>query len=285
MIRNLWYPGMLMGATLIFSCQKVNNLNEEFSDKPAKQNQIQCDLNSFSFSTISTDQTIFTVYRISGQAIRVDAGVFSGGAINTTATFNISYVGKSIFFTDVSNPGDTVLAAQLNDLDKIEKIVAGNKPDPQFPSMYFQYNNSSITSMQVSIGDRTESSVFKYDGKGNCTAIEDMPSPGISVPGKVVYEYSNKKASRQFYLDEPRRFSWNSFTLLQYLGYFPELNPTQVRTITKVWWGNNYMAYDATLQNHVFDNDGKLLRYEAVNPSPGNPPIKYELGWNCGILE
>jgi hypothetical protein len=136
--------------------------------------------------------------------------------------------------------------------------------------------------MHITLAGQTETSYFDYDDKGNLVSISDAPTPSIPVPGKVEYKYAtNEKANDQLYFDEPRKFSWNSFTLLQYIGLFPELHPVNLRTSTKVTWGNNYQAYNMDITNQQLDAQGKLISYDVVSPGSTAAINHYNINWSC----
>lgn len=280
---RLYIPSTLLGISMIlFSCKKVDvGADGEVPDKKVDKKS-SCLVTSLDNSNSAQSQTIFkTQYSSNGDAFRIEAGTYSGGGISSTIILNVITSGQSIAFVNAASPADTVLVATLNGRGKVEKIVAGNKPDFMFLPTTFEYNNDRITAMHITLGNNTTTSNFFYDSKGNNTSIEDEPTSSVPVPGKVVYEYSNQKASQQFYLDEPRGFSWNSFSLLQYAGLFPELNPSSLRTSTKVLWGNNYQAYHRNIASHQLDGNDNLTSYEVVDPSTGDVISKYNLAWSC----
>jgi hypothetical protein len=194
---------------------------------------------------------------------------------------NLITSNTTIAFVNAAAPADTILVATLNARGKVEKITQGNKPDYMFLPTTFEYNNDRLTAMNITLGSNTTKSNFFYDNQNNITSIEDQPTPSVSVPGKVSYGYTTQKAAQQFYMDEPRGYSWNSFSLLQYAGLFPELNPTNLRTSTKVLWGNNYQAYNMNIANHQLDGNNNLTSYEVLNPGSSEVASKYNLGWNC----
>ncbi|HEX6180735.1 MAG TPA: hypothetical protein VFZ47_05775, partial [Chitinophagaceae bacterium] len=88
----------------------------------------------------------------------------------------------------------------------------------------------------------------------------------------------------QVYFDEPRGFSWNTFSLMQFAGLLPELQPTTLRTGVKVFWSNNYKVYDVSLGKHQLQG-GTLQSYEVTtfNGSPSSLP--YFTDWQCNGLQ
>ena len=80
------------------------------------------------------------------------------------------------------------------------------------------------------------------------------------------YDYS-RKAKQQFYCDD---FMGNCepFYLLQYLGFFPEVNnPPNIRTHVET------TVFHGDLTNHKFDHEGKLIGYDFYEP--------VSVAWDC----
>ena len=87
---------------------------------------------------------------------------------------------------------------------------------------------------------------IRYDNYGN------VLSHGTT---RYQYDYS-KKPRQQFYCDDFMGAD-ESFYLLQYLGYFPELNnPVNLRTYTYT------EEFSGPLTDHQFDGEGRLISYE-----------------------
>ncbi|HKP31749.1 MAG TPA: hypothetical protein VJT83_03455 [Chitinophagaceae bacterium] len=275
--------GLLLASSMIlFSCKKVGVGPDGEVQESKVDKKSSCFITSLDYSNSAQSQTVFkTQFNSEGNAFRIEAGTHSGGVINSTIVLNIVNSGSSIAFVNAASPSDTILIASLNNRGKVEKISEGNKPDFAFPPTTFEYINDRVTAMHITLGSTTTTSNFLYDNKNNNTSIEDQPTASVPVPGKVTYEYTNQKAGQQFYMDEPRGFSWNSFSLLQYAGLFPELNPSNLRSHTKVMWGNNYQAYDLDISNHQVDGNGNLTSYEVVSPNSGDVVSKYNLAWSC----
>ncbi|HYJ37944.1 MAG TPA: hypothetical protein VEV87_04985 [Chitinophagaceae bacterium] len=281
MKKSLPYLALLTSTALsLFSCQKDNSVQE---DLPDKRNKDLCLVSSFTYSNSSVPSTtIFTNrYDLSGRTMQVEAGVFSGGTIFTYITFDVKWTVNSVVFIDASAPQDTVLVATF-DRGRIEKILPGNKVNENFLPTSFVYSGNRVQSMSITLAGKTEVSNFDYDTKGNIISISDLPTTSVPNPGKVEYKYAiNEKAYEQFYFDEPRKFSWNSFSLLQYVGLFPELQPVNLRTSTKVNWGNNYIAYNMDIANHQIDQKGNLVSYDIMSPESSNTVSHYNINWTC----
>jgi hypothetical protein len=284
MKKSLTYVTLVAGTAFsLLSCQKANSVRQEIEDKKNKNKDL-CLITSFSYSNSAVPlQTIFTnQFDFSGRSLEVEAGIFSGGAIVDNKPFSIVWTSSGLAFLDANAVQDTILIASFNRKGRIEKIFPGNKPSHHFLPTTFQYSNNRLSSMGITLAGNVLMSYFDYDHKGNIRSITDAPSASVPVPGKVEYKYAtNEKANNQFYFDEPRKFSWNSFTLLQYIGLFPELDPSNLRTSTKVDWGNNYIAYNMNINNHQLDQQGKLVSYDIVSPGSGSTISHYNINWSC----
>jgi len=286
MKKSLSYGALLAGTALtLFSCQKVNSIQEDKEDN--KKNNL-CLISSFSYSNSSVpSETIFTNhYDISGRSLEVEAGIFSGGAIFTHLTFSVRWTSDRIIFLDAGAVQDTILYATFDRKGRVEGIFPGNKPNDNFLPTTFEYNNNRVRAMNITLAGNIETSYFDYDQRGNLVSISDVPTTSVPIPGKVEHQYSSsEKAVDQFYFDEPRKFSWNSFTVLQYIGLFPELQPANFRTSTKVTWGNNYQAYHMEIKNHQVDGNGKLVSYDIVSPGSTTTISHYNINWSCNFSD
>ena len=289
MKKSLCFAMICAGtAFTLFSCQKVNSVNdEEIADKKKPRKDV-CLISSFGYSNSAIpQQTIFTNhYDLSGRSMEIEAGLFSGGSVFSNLKLSVKWVNGGIAFVDASAPQDTILLASFNKRGRIDKIIAGNKPNPNFLPTSFEYDPRGLRAMYITLAGNTLTSYFNYDHNGNLISIDDAPSASVSVPGKVEYTYdANQKANDQFYFDEPRGFSWNTFSLVQYLGLFPELQPTSLRTSTKVMWGNNYQAYHMNIINQQLDGNGKLISYDVASPGSNATISHYNINWSCNLTE
>ena len=90
---------------------------------------------------------------------------------------------------------------------------------------------------------------IRYDNYGNVLSI-----------GTMTYQYDySKRPRQQFYCDD---FMGDDepFYLLQYLGYFPEINsPVNLRTYTSA------VVFRGPLTNHQFDGEGRLISYDLAS--------------------
>jgi hypothetical protein len=97
-----------------------------------------------------------------------------------------------------------------------------------------------------------------YDNKGNISSFAG---------NSYQYDYT-QKVKQQFYCDDFMG-SHEPFYLLQYLGFFPEVNsPENVRTHVET------VVFKGDLTNHQFDGNGRLTSYDFYLP--------ITISWNCG---
>ena len=178
---------------------------------------------------------------------------------------------------------DTLFVAVLNQQGKVLYTRDGNKPDFQYLPTSFSYSNDRIASMKINFNGKQLESKFNFSA-ANVTSIEDVSLTG-ETPARIEYQYgTGTKIRQQSYFDEPRKFTWNTFTLLQFVGLFPELDGDALRTKTTVYWENNYKIYERQLVNHQVDSEGRLLQYAVSSPTDGLVSMRYFLEWSCGIV-
>lgn len=269
---------LLAGTTMLFSCKKTDILADN-DQSVVEKKKAACEIASFRYNSGSENKYVFQTQKdATGKLQKVTAGVYQGGAIINTTVFDVHWSAGSVAFLRSGTTTDTVLVASLNAQGKPVDVVAGNTPDFNYLPTSFEYNNNRIAAMKIQNAGRTLVSRYQYDDRNNCLAIIDDPQ-GSEIPGHVEYTYENKKADQQLYLDEPRPFSWNTFSLMQFAGLLPELQPTYLRTAVKVFWANNYKAYDVQLVNHQVTG-GKLVKYE-VNFGGNSTPNAQFIDWQC----
>lgn len=271
---------LLAGSLILVSCHK-DDLREEVIPSEDTKPRSSCNITSFRYSAPNGPGTqyVFQLQRNAGtgKVDHINTAVYQGGAITSTISLDVYYAASSIAFVR-SGSADTMVTVALNAQGRPAQALAGNAPDPAFLPTTFDYTNNRLSAMNILLAGHTNTSRFAYDGNSNCISIKDDPQPNGMAPGHVDYTYGNRKIHQQLYLDEPRPFSWNTFSLLQCSGLFPELNPDRVRTGVQVYWINNYKAYDATLTNHRA-NGGRLNSYE-VSYAGGS--TTYTVDWDCG---
>ena len=276
---------------LLFSCIAVfafvacnrKDFNPDASGQPEVLSESgsrkNCELSSFVFSSSLQNQTIIEkVFDPSSQRVsRIQAGVFSGGAI-VPAWFNIHRTNKKIAFLRDGSSADTVLVVTLNNNGKPLLAVQGNSPDFQFLPTFFEYKNNRLSAINILLNGELKKSKFIYQGD-NLVAVHDVNALGI-ITARTEYKYHPAvKAKQPFYMDEPRRFSWNTFSLLQYMGLLAETHGENLRIQTTVEWENNYMAYNRGIANPLLDGNGKLVSYDVTDG--GTVIGRYKLTWNC----
>ena len=127
MKRSLCYTTLLAGTVLALSCQKMNSaIGDEVSDK--KKPKDLCLINSFTYSnSYVPTQTIFTNnYDLTGRALEVDAGLFSGGSVLSSVKLNVTWTVNGIAFIDANASQDTVLLNHTFNAQQIEWFKAGS---------------------------------------------------------------------------------------------------------------------------------------------------------------
>jgi hypothetical protein len=281
-MRNSTYAKLVVVGTVVLllgiSCTKVD-VGDEMGGKPKKK---YCDVAAFTLqSSDGGTLNIFNkTYDLSGRRlVRLDAGLYSGGATLEFIQLNLVYDNDRIYFLSTDNTADTGLVVYLNNAGRVTKAEAGAIIDDGFGPQEFFYQDGRLH--LINIDNNWLRIWFRYDQWGNNTQIvTDSSADGLP---RLIHEYQydyNRKSSKQLYHDEARGFSFNVFTLLHAAGFFPELNPVHIRTRTTVKWGD-YLAYDYKLLNHVFDNDGRLVKYQTQRSGDHSPAAAYHLYWNC----
>jgi hypothetical protein len=273
---------ILASSTILFSCTKAD-ISEDVAEVTSKK-KIDCEITAFRYNTLSENGTVSKyvfqkqIDPSTGRLQQIKAAVYQGGAIMSNITLDVLWGAGSIAFVKSGSATDTMLVVALNAQGRPASVVAGNAPSADFLPTTFEYSNNRVSAMRISLAGNQLVSRFIYDNKGNCTLIQDESRAG-EIPGRIEYTYSNKKADKQVYFDEPRPFSWNTFSLMQFSGFLNELNPNNLRTAVKVWWGNNYKAYDVQLVNHQVEG-GSLMKYD-VSYSAGSNPIPHYIEMQC----
>lgn len=282
---NPYLSGLLLAGTAMFaSCQKDDVLapENEVIIENASAKAANCMAVGFNVRYSEGNKMVFkTQFSPSAaQATRINAGVYHGGVITSNLDLDIKRSGRTLTVYKAGSSTESILIITLNNNRKVVSAVAGTASDINFLPTQFSYENGNLASMKMTNGTVETASRFHYSN-GNIVKVEDIDASG-NISGQVQYEYDlSTKASKQLYLEETRNFNWNTFTLLQYLGYFPELDPTHLRTRTKVLWANNYVAFDAKLQNHRVEN-GRLVSYEVTFPG-SSIAIPHEIQWDCAM--
>lgn len=190
--------------------------------------------------------------------------------------FKVSQKGRMVYLINKQLPksgvADTVVRVTLNAIGRPESIVANRElvPDdalgPFSITEHYAYRNNIVVAVQTDIIDyvRTQSFVdsLHYDNHGNL----------LSFFGNTFqYDYT-RTATQQFYCEGYMGIH-EPFYLLQYLGYFPEVNsPANVMINTT----NTADDYQGPLTNHQFDRYGRLTGYDLNLNSQGHTTITWK---------
>jgi hypothetical protein len=184
-------------------------------------------------------------------------------------SLKIVYRGSWIYLINQNNPNDTSLFVKLNPAGRVERCYG----DENLSNHEFFYKNNRLVSYKF--GSLSDTCI--YDSYGNILAIK------TNVPGGqghfFQYDYS-RKAKYQFYKDEVVNLN-NGFTLLTYLGLFPELNPVNVRIKTELGDEFGFKFWSRNLINHQFDAEGKLIRYDVTVPAAPMPEYSMIIKWRA----
>ena len=183
--------------------------------------------------------------------------------------FKVSQHGRTVYLVNKQlNEGgipDTVATVTLNAAGRPETCYTNPELDPDAiaPTWILQhyiYQNNRIIAVKAEyttpdypIYQPTLDSIY-YDNYGNMVAFND---------NHFAYDYT-QKPKQQFYC-EGYMGNEEPFYLLQYLGYFPEVNsPTNVMNhIDEFFYGD----WTGPLTDHQFDAKGRLISYTF----PGGP--------------
>lgn len=184
----------------------------------------------------------------------INASFFNVRPPTDLVHFNLRIVNKGswIYLINKDNPVDTSLFVKLNGNNRIESCYG----DENLSNQQFYYKNNRLVATGLN-GNRFDTCI--YDQYGNISYlgwINQAAGDGY----RYTYDYS-RKAKQQFYMDELRRLD-NGFTLLCYLGFFPELNPIHVRTHVDLGTLNGFKYWNKNIFNHQFDSEGKLIKYD-----------------------
>lgn len=289
-MRNILHASLFCGSIIsVIGCTKVTQV-EALNDtvaSGAKRNVSICQPISFYSESASGPEIQYTtvfkrwINSTSGKPDRVLAGISSGGAIVDSILFSLVWEKNRVSFLRDGSPGDTVLVAYIDKNGLPLRIIAGNKPDENFLPTSFQYRSGKISRMLIAFNGSQLVADFYYDKNGNCIRIQEK-GDGTYTPGRVEYTYStSSKASGQIYADEPRGFSWNTYSLAEYSGLLSQNQPVNLRTGTMVVWEDNYVVYDMAIRNHQIDTKGNLISYDVVDPVDNSTATHHTIGWSC----
>lgn len=187
----------------------------------------------------------------------------------------VVYNGSEVYLINKLAPFDTTLKVFLNAQGRVRECLGTG----YIPRNKYFYQGNRLRAIEV---DGFYHDTCIYDNRGNILSIAVPAAPGEPSYG-FFYEYDySRKAKQQFYLDETRDLNVN-FALLQYLGAFPELDPVNVRTRSRTGFSDGSTLWDATLVNHRFDSQGRLLGYD-IGFEDGDSVVATKgpsLTWKC----
>lgn len=275
MKKTFVHAGLLCTMILLFAtCSKVD---WHFLKQQGKKD---CDVQSYtlSFPWQPSATTLFKKkYNASGDRISEIGFTFvSVGLPFTPYKARLAYHGLAIYLINVDNAQDTTMKIYLNAKGRVKECFG--KFRVNYTKFYYDANNR-LSSFDFDWGIAIRN-VCEYDQFGNILRIV-RDGPGSDRFGSYyVYDYS-RKAKRQFYRDAPSEN--DDFTLLHYLGFFPELEPVHVRTYT--WMGTETEAYwyKQHITNHKFDSKGRLFQYDLVYYTEDSTYLNFQAfaTWNC----
>jgi hypothetical protein len=184
--------------------------------------------------------------------------------------FIVEQKGRMIYLvnkqTNKAGTPDTVARITLNEKGRAISCAANSELDPDAmlnPAVteYYIYKNDRVIAVRSDYKGLSASiphEVFEY------TIIDSLTYDkygNILTFNHNSYQYDyNRKAKQQFYCDDFMG-SDEPFYVLQYLGFFPEVNcPPNVRTLVET------EVFSGDLSNHRFDSKGRLIGYNFYLP-------------------
>jgi YD repeat-containing protein len=252
-------------AVSLTACKKFDHC-----EKPPKPNA-SCAL-AQSFRT-EEEGRMETQYRkefdYKGTVTKVVAGLFTL-SLEDTITLLLNYNGNTVHFVKEQNPADTVITAQFDFAGRLISIAQGNAADDHFEPATFAYSGGRLSAINIA-GNNLKT---KYDGNGN---ILEMVDPNVDGQDYYFSYDLSVKATDQFYSDAFLGDSYNSLYLAQALGWLPDLEPVNKRTHSRIALSDGYDLINNELTGHVYDNEGKLLSY--------NAGISFTNVWNCNAKQ
>jgi hypothetical protein len=167
-----------------------------------------------------------------------------------------------------NNTSDTVGRIYLNRSGRPDSCVGGPGIDPFEPltpttEQYYYKNNRLLAVKDIATFPSfvwVSTYTITYDKLGNPLSFANNS-----------YQYDDsRRAGQQFYCDDFMEFD-REFYLLQYLGFFPEINnPPNLRTRVV----NVDVPQGEAIESPTFDPEGKLISYGTLF---GTSTIT----WNC----
>lgn len=266
--------GLLCAITLLFvTCSKID------WDFFRHQSKKDCDLQSYNLSFYKEPAPFLFKKKYNGSGDRITEIEFNIFSIVPNASpykLRLAYHGLAIYLINLNNEQDTTMKIYLNAKGRVKECFGKFRID--YTKFSYDAKNRLSNLEYAWGGPPVFNDTCEYDQYGNILRIY-RPFQGERQGSFYKYDYS-KKGKRQVYLDQLSHS--DDFTLLQYLGFFPELEPVHVRT--RVWMGYETYPYwwDRHLANHQFDAKGRLIQYDVFNSiTDPQPHFQAFLNWNC----
>lgn len=217
-------------------------------------------------------------YDASGNYVKEINAAFNNVALPNAIRhyrLRLEYRPRVIYFIRMEAPFDTVVTALFNHQGRVIQTNSKN----EVVENKFEYRNNRLFSIfWRSTAPFAKTDTCVYDKFGNILSIAEGNAYGRT---GYFYEYDySRKARQQYYMEELRNIN-NDFTLMVYMGFFPELNPVHLRTAARMGeesvYTFNYFAF-----NHVFDSKGRLIKYTVYgNPDGLDTPVgEAFITWN-----
>ena len=188
----------------------------------------------------------------------------------------LKYESKKLLFINKNNLNDVVMKVDFNSKGRPHTIVTYETLYDVTTTTRFTYRHNRLDSVIKQSGSIQIHEKCYYDNAGNILAIKHFNNDYGEYDGSFyTYDYS-RTTKEAFYQEEPRGFTSFGFAVLQYVHFFPELDPANVRTHSKVGPESGPYLQNRTLNNHLLDPDGKLVSYNELGA--GTVSVQ----WKCG---
>ena len=272
---KILHPFLLRASILVFAiglmyCNKVRDI---------LLNGPECQVQQYTYSRISTLRPYLYQKRFdpSGKLLQEISATFNGVGVPPIQHLVLRNHQKKLLLINTFNSTDTAYSIEFNLFGRPQSILWSQGGFRL--QLSFTYKNGRLDSIKFSNPAYTPV-VCYYDSKGNITAIKHfLPEYGQYDGSFYEYDYS-RTAKNQVYFDETTGEVLHPLILLRYLDFFPELNPTNLRTRSSTGLENVYLLSHNYIFNHQIDADGKLLRYEA-SPAPTDFSFQVIIDWKC----
>jgi hypothetical protein len=266
--------GLLCTITLLFTT--CNKIDWDFLRHHPKND---CDVQSY-YLTLDHGPVPLLFekkYNTAGNRItEIVCTFFNVISPDSALKLRVAYHGLVIYLVNAYNPLDTTMKIYLNPKGRVRECIG--KLGMDYTRFYYD-GNDRLKNIEADFGDFIVKDTCEYDSYGNILSITHKDRSNVRVGNFYQYDYS-KKGKRQFYHDEPG-FS-DDFSLAQYLGLFPELEPVHIRTHVRVGLEVGIFLWDKYLVNHQFDAKGRLKQYDIANDS-GGTDLSFQafVNWRC----